>query len=231
MAKIGDPDWCLSELQKSDLIRDLKLSGDHYNELAKKLFNETEKQMRWADMPVSKGQPHKVELFDKVARKTVELQKALDEVGNLAKAYLEIESVNKAMPLKVLTPDSEPVDLPELPKILENLKRQATEYANNHKIYLSKWESVLEHCFLAFWVLVPFDARGNIVDDHPDSTRRKFMFASSRNSYFVLFCGIVLRDEQETPLVGVDSIRDCLRSAQWYRRRMKALKGGVNPKK
>ncbi len=228
MAKIGDPDWCLTDFQKSELINGLGLDDAHYSKLVNQLFDETEKQMRLAELPSGNGRPLKQERFDKLIRQVTALQSTLDELDGMSSAYLESEVVIKASPVETVTFESEPKSGTSLSAVLNSLKHQTESYVRNHKGYLSKWEMVLEHCFIAYWVLVPHDSWGVGIESHPDSTRQRFQFAHSRKSLFVKFCLIVLNEDESKPLIGEDSIKNCLKNAGWYKRRMRAFERGIN---
>lgn len=233
MAKIGDPDWCLTDFQKSELINGLGLDDDHYSKLVSQLFDETEKQMRLAELPSGNGRPLKQERFDKLIQQVTALQSILGELDGMSSAYLESEVVIKASPIKTVTLEAEPQSSPSLSDVLDSLKRQTESYVRNHKGYLSKWEMVLEHCFIAYWTLVSHDAWGVGIESHPDRARQRFKFAHSRKSLFVKFCLIVLNEDESKPLIGEDSIRNCLknmlkREQGWYYRRTIAFKRGIN---
>lgn len=235
MAKIGDPDWCLTKFQKDELEEILGLDepiytvkvGQH-DSLKDALFSETEKQMRLAELPTGNGRPLKQERFDKLIKQVSALQTTLDELDGISRAYLEHEVVIKTSPVETVTVESEPQGTPSLSAVLDSLKHQTESYVRNHKGYLSKWEMVLEHCFIAYWVLVPHDAWGVGLESHPDHTRQRFQFAHSRKSLFVKFCSIVLNEDESKPLIGEDSIKNCLKNACWYQRRMRAFKRGIN---
>lgn len=240
MAKIGDSDWCLTNLQKTELTETLGLDNPRYavkvgqhDSLKKAFFFETEKQMRLAELPSGNGRPLKQERFDKLIQQVTALQSTLDELDGMSSAYLESEVVIKASPVEAVTFESEPKSGTSLSVVLDSLKHQTESYVKNHKGYLSKWEMVLEHCFIAYWVLVPHDAWGVSIASHPDSIRKKFKFAHSRNSLFVKYCLVVLNENESEPLIGEDTIRNCLknmieREKGWYYRRSMAFKRGIN---
>ncbi|MBR9727506.1 hypothetical protein ACFOD0_04210 [Shewanella intestini] len=228
MAKIGDTDWRLTDFQKSELINGLGLGGDHYSKLVSQLFDETEKQMRLAELPSGNGRPLKQERFDKLIQQATALQSTLSELDGISRAFLDSEVVPKASLVETVRLESESSYEPSLSAVLDSLKKQTETYVRNHKGYLSKWEMVLEHCFIAYWALVSHDAWGIDIESHPDSTRKRFQFAHSRKSLFVKYCLIVLNEDESNPLIGEDSIKNCLKSAGWYQRRMRAFERGIN---
>ncbi|MFL7866116.1 hypothetical protein [Vibrio cincinnatiensis] len=206
MAKIGDPDWCLSDTQKQRLIKDLSLTPQNSEDL----FINTEYQMRnvqWPDEGRNK-KPVDVEIFQRIEAATVKLSSLVNQLHHFDRRSLDSEINAQTIGCKSSSQLSEANEF-TLEQVLDVVKAEAAfneaYYRNSYK---RKWDMVLRGLY---------DAFGTLVLCFPDGTpATNYRYGRSASSPFVGYCHLVLTGENDEELMSIDNICKSLERTDFY---------------
>lgn len=206
MAKIGDPDWCLSDTQKQRLTNNLSLSRQDSEDL----FLNTEYQMRnvqWPNESRNK-KPVDVEIFQRIEAATVKLSSLVNQLHHFDRRCLDSEINAQTIGCKSSNQLSEKNEF-SLEQVLNVVKAEAAfNEAYYRDSYRRKWDMVLRGLY---------DAFGTLVRVYPDGTpATSYRYGRSASSPFVAYCHLVLTGEQNEELMSIANICKSLERADFY---------------